>query len=416
MKILLIHNHYTQPGGEDAVFEAEKSLLERMGHEVVEFVEYNRRLNGVNPFKAAVDAVWSRESYRKIRQLIRETRPDVAHFHNTFLRISPAAYYACREEGVPVVQTLHNYRLICPGALLMRDERVCEDCVGKAVAWPGVAHGCWRGSRAHTAVVASMLTFHRLLKTWHEKVDLYIALTEFARQKFIQGGLPGEKIVVKPNFIASDELGVMSKELRVMSDELGVRSDEVKLITYHPSLITQQSYVLFVGRLSLEKGVMTLLRAWKKLKGVPLKIVGDGSLMEEVQGFVRREGLKEVEVLGRRPREEVFRLMREARVLVFPSEWYEGFPMTITEAFACGLPVIASGQGAMAEIVEDGRTGLHFEPGNPEDLAEKVAWAWEHPKELEEMGREARREYEAKYTAERNYEMIMEIYGKVVNR
>lgn len=409
MKILLIHNHYTQPGGEDAVFEAEKSLLERMGHEVVEFVEDNRRLNGVNPFKVAVDAVWSRESYIKIKELIREKRPDVAHFHNTFLRISPAAYYACKEEGVPVVQTLHNYRLICPGALLMRDGRVCEDCVGKAVAWPGVVHGCWRGSGAQTAVVSSMLTFHRLLKTWQEKVDLYIALTEFARKKFIQGGLPGEKIVVKPNFIASDELGVMSDELRVMSDE-------VKLITYHPSLITQQSYVLFVGRLSPEKGIQTLLRAWKGLKRVPLKVLGDGPLWKEVEDFIEKEGLSYVEILGHRPRDEVFRLMKEAGVLVFPSECYENFPMAIAEAFACGLPVLASRLGAMEEIVEDGRTGLLFEPGNAEDLAEKVAWAWEHPKELEEMGREARREYEAKYTAERNYEMLMEIYGKVVNK
>ncbi|GBD39721.1 Alpha-D-kanosaminyltransferase [bacterium HR37] len=395
MRILLVHNHYTQPGGEDAVFEAEKSLLERMGHEVVEFVEDNRRLNGVNPFKVAVDAVWSREIYRKIRQLIRETRPEVAHFHNTFLRISPAAYYACKEEGVPVVQTLHNYRLICPGALLMRDGRVCEDCVGKAVAWSGVVHGCWRGSGAHTAVVSSMLTFHRLLKTWHEKVDLYIALTEFARQKFIQGGLPGEKIVVKPNFIASDELRVMS--------------DEVKLIT-------QQSYVLFVGRLSPEKGIQTLLRACKILEGIPLKIVGNGPLMAEAWAFIEREGLREVELLGHLPRKDVFSLMKEAGVLVFPSECYENFPMAIAEAFACGLPVLASRLGAMEEIVEDGRTGLLFEPGNAEDLAEKVAWAWEHPKELEEMGREARREYEAKYTAERNYEMLMEIYGKVVNK
>mgnify|MGYP000656046149 CR=1 FL=1 len=409
MRIILLHNHYTQPGGEDAVFEAEKSLLERMGHEVVEFVEDNRRLNGVNPFKVAVDAVWSRESYIKIKELIREKRPDVAHFHNTFLRISPAAYYACKEEGVPVVQTLHNYRLICPGALLMRDGRVCEDCVGKAVAWPGVVHGCWRGSGAQTAVVSSMLTFHRLLKTWQEKVDLYIALTEFARKKFIQGGLPGEKIVVKPNFIASDELGVMSDELRVMSDE-------VKLITYHPSLITQQSYVLFVGRLSPEKGIQTLLRAWKGLKRVPLKVLGDGPLWKEVEDFIEKEGLSYVEILGHRPRDEVFRLMKEAGVLVFPSECYENFPMAIAEAFACGLPVLASRLGAMEEIVEDGRTGLLFEPGNAEDLAEKVAWAWEHPKELEEMGREARREYEAKYTAERNYEMLMEIYGKVVNK
>ncbi|MBC7251929.1 MAG: glycosyltransferase family 4 protein [Anaerolineae bacterium] len=388
MRILLAHNHYLQPGGEDVVFEVEKALLERMGHEVIPFVENNARLNGMNPLKAATNTVWSRESKERLARLIQEAKPDVAHFHNTFLMISPAAYYACREAGVPVVQTLHNYRLICPGALLMRDGRVCEDCVGKAVPWPGVVHGCWRGSRLQTSVVTAMLAVHRLMRTWTEKVDMYIALTEFARRKFIEGGLPAEKIVVKPNFVNPDP---------------GEGQH-------------QGDYALFVGRLSPEKGVRTPLRAWRRLKDVPLRIMGDGPLMEEIQAFVRREELKGVEVLGRRPREEVLRLMQEARVLVFPSEWYEGFPMTMAEAFACGLSVIASRLGAMAEIVEDGRTGLLFKPGDPEDLAEKVKWAWRHPKEMAEMGREARREYETKYTAERNYEMLMQIYQRALGR
>ncbi len=384
MKIVLLHNNYQQPGGEDAVFEAEKVLLDRMGHEIIPFVEDNARLNGMSALKAARNTIWSREAQGKLRQLIRETRPDVAHFHNTFLMISPAAYYACKEARVPVVQTLHNYRLICPGALLMREGRVCEDCVGRAIPWSGVVHGCWRSSRAGTAVVAAMLAVHRLMKTWSKQVDLYIALTEFARRKFIEGGLPAEKIVVKPNFVAPDP---------GEGQHAG-------------------GYALFVGRLSPEKGVVTLLRAWKRLKGVPLKVVGDGPLREEVQGLGRREGLTEVEVLGQKPREEVLGLMHEAKVLVFPSRCYEGFPMTIAEAFACGLPVIASRLGAMAEIVEDQRTGLLFRPGDPENLAEKVEWAWGHPKELAEMGREARREYEQKYTAEKNYEILMEIYER----
>ncbi|WP_242009941.1 glycosyltransferase family 4 protein [Rhodothermus marinus] len=358
-----------------------------MGHEVIPFVEDNARLNGVNPLRAAVNAVWSRESQERIRQFIRERKPDVAHFHNTFLMISPAAYYACKEEGMPVVQTLHNYRLICPGALLMREGRVCEECVGRAVPWPGVLHGCWRGSRLQTSVVAAMLTLHRAMKTWTEQVDCYIALTEFARRKFIEGGLPAEKIVVKPNFVDPDP---------------GMGKHE-------------GNFALFVGRLSPEKGVRTILQAWRLLEGVPLKVVGDGPLRAEIEAFVRREGLEQVEVLGRRPREEVFRLMQEARVLVFPSEWYEGFPMTIAEAFACGLPVIASRLGAIAEIVEEGRTGLLFNPGSPEDLAAKVEWAWAHPRELAEMGREARREYEQKYTAEKNYEMLMAIYERARN-
>jgi glycosyltransferase involved in cell wall biosynthesis len=385
MKILIIHNHYLQPGGEDTVFEAEKALLEHYGHEVVTFVEDNARLEGVNPLKVAVNAMWSREAQRDIRKWIEQTRPDVVHFHNTFLRISPAAYYTVKELGLPVVQTLHNYRLICPGTLLMRDGKVCEDCLRKIVSWPGVVHGCWRNSRSGTMVVAAMLTFHNVLRTWENQVDVYIALTEFARKKFVQGGLPAEKIVVKPNFVHPDPGNGEHKG----------------------------NFALFVGRLSAEKGIRTMLSAWRLLKSVPLKVVGDGPLMAEVKAQIEREWLA-IEVLGRCPREEVFSLMRQASFLVFPSEWYEGFPMTIAEAFACGLPVLASRLGAMAELVEDGRTGLLFEPGNPEDLAEKVAWAWAHSKEMAKMGREARREYETKYTAERNYEMLMAIYEKAM--
>ena len=390
MKVLLIHNRYLQPGGEDIVFEVEKILLERYGDRVYTFIENNIHFTEMNFLKAAINVVWSKKTQRKLQQLIKEFKPNVVHFHNTFLMISPAAYYACKEAGVPVVQTLHNYRLICPGALLFYKERVCEQCVGKAIPWPGVLHGCWRNSRAGTALVTTMLVVHRLLKTWAEKVDIYIALTEFARKKFIEGGLPAEKIVVKPNFVEPDP---------------GTKDYKIG------------DYVLFVGRLSQEKGLFTLLKAWKLIKNIPLKIVGDGPLRESLENFVNRANLSEkVEFLGRCSRKEVIQLMHKARFLVFPSEWYECFPMTIAEAFACGLPVVASKLGTMAEIVENGRTGLHFNAGDSEDLATKVEWAWTHSQEMAEMGREARREYEAKYTAERNYEILMEIYGKAIER
>lgn len=389
MKVLLVHNSYREPGGEDAVFVAEASLLRRQGNGVFEYTESNSPIINWQRLPAILHTIWSVPTKRKLGQMLRETKPGLVHFHNTFMRVSPSAYHACKEAGVPVVQTLHNYRLLCPTATFFRDGRVCEDCINKTPAWPGVLHGCWRGSRAGTAVVATMLTVHRWLKTWERQVDIYIALTEFARSKFIEGGLPAEKIVVKPNFVHPDPgVGVPGQG--------------------------REGYALFVGRLSPEKGVRRLLRPWRQLRGIPLKIVGDGPLMEEVRAFVEREGLDDVEVLGRRPREEVFALMREARFLVFPSQCYETFGMTIAEAFACGVPVIASRLGAMAEIVEDGRTGLLFRPGDPEDMAAKVEWTWTHPKQMAEMGREARKEYEAKYTAECNYQMLMEIYERAI--
>jgi len=380
----LVHNYYQRPGGEDTEFAAEKDLLRQRGHEVVEFVRHNAEIHQIGRLKAALSTVWSWDSRGALRRILREVRPDIVHFHNTFLLISPAAYYVCQEEGIPVVQTLQNYRLLCPGAQFLRGGQVCEDCVGKAVPWPGVLHGCWRGSRTQTSVVAAMLAFHRWLGTWQKQVDVYVALTEFARRKFIESGLPAEKIVIKPNFIYPDP---------GPGDSSG-------------------NYGLFVGRISREKGIRTLIRAWRKLRGIPLKVIGDGPLMEKV----RRAESGDWEVLGWRSHDEVLALMKGARFLVFPSEWYEGFPLTIAEAFACGLPVIASRLGAMVEIVEDGRTGLHFEPRNPDDLAVKVGWAWTHLNKMKMMGLEARREYEQKYSAEQNYRKLIEIYQTAMGK
>ncbi len=387
MNILLIHNHYQQPGGEDAVFAAEAALLREAGHHVVTYTRSNDEAHALGAWgRLALPTrwIWARDTVRALRQIIAREKPDVAHFHNTHFMISPAAYYACREAGVPVVQTLHNYRLLCPNALFLRGGAVCELCPGRTPPWPGVFYGCYRASRLQTAGVAAMLTFHRWRKTWQEQVDCYIALTDFARQKFIQGGLPAEKIVVKPNFLTA------SPEVRFGGD-----------------------YALFVGRLSPEKGPDVLTAAWDGLN-VPLKIAGDGPLGPAIRA--RAEASDQIVWLGQQPPGAVLSLLRQARFLIVPSTWYEGFPRTIAEAFACGTPVIASRLGALAEIVADGRTGLHFTPGDAADLAARVAWAWEHPEEMAAMGRNARAEYEAKYTAERNYALLMDIYQAAIER
>jgi glycosyltransferase involved in cell wall biosynthesis len=231
-----------------------------------------------------------------------------------------------------------------------------------------------------------MLTFHRWLKTWQRHVNIYIALTEFARRKFIQGGLSSDKMVVKPNFVSPDP---------------GLRSGN-------------GHYALFVGRLSPEKGVLTLLQAWQGLRGIPLRIVGDGPLMDQMQAVVQTEKLQWVKVLGRRPPNDIIELMKGTRFLVFPSQWYETFGRVAIEAFACGVPVVASRLGAMAEIVEEGRTGLLFRPGDSGDLAEKVRWAVDHPDVMCRMGEAARREYEEKYTPEKNYKMLLNVYEQAI--
>jgi glycosyltransferase involved in cell wall biosynthesis len=387
MKILAVHNRYQRPGGEDQVFVDETALLETRNHRVLRFEVHNDQVKHMNRLTLAKDTIWNTSAYHELGALIRRERPDVVHFHNTLPLVSPAGYYAARAEGVPVIQTLHNYRLLCPVALFFRDGRVCEDCMGKAVPWPGVVHGCYQGSRAASGVIATMLTVHRALRTWTEMVDVYVALTEFARNKFIEGGLPAGKIVVKPNFVVPDPGRGQGGG----------------------------GYALFVGRLAPEKGTGTMLAAWDRLgTRIPLKIVGEGPLKDQVVGAAARQA--NVEWLGHRPGADVHALMGKADMLVFPSQCYETFGRVAAEAFAAGTPVIAANIGAVAELVEHGRTGLKFRPGDPEDLVTQVEWALSHSAELRCMREEVRAEFEAKYTAERNYRTLMEIYEAALER
>jgi glycosyltransferase involved in cell wall biosynthesis len=386
MKILVVHNQYQQRGGEDSVREFENRLLRERGHQVDTFLETNQRVGEIGPVRTAARAIWSSEGYRRLRRAMRSTRYDVMHVHNTFPLISPAAYYAARHEGVPVVQTLHNYRLICPSAVFFRQGRVCEDCLGKPVPWPGVIHRCYRGSRAATAAVAAMLTTHRMLGTWSQMVDVYVALTEFERQKFVQAGLPGPKIVLKPN--------------AVDPDPGPGRHDG--------------DFALFVGRLSAEKGVDTLLAAWRQLdRPIRLRMVGDGPLASSVQAAAAADG--RIDWMGRVEPGRVAGVMKQARALILPSLWYEGFPMAIAEAFAVGLPIIASDIGSMKGLIEHGRLGVRFKPGDPTALAAAVVGLWDESSSLADMSRSCRQQYETLYSAEQNYQQLVDVYRRAVS-
>jgi glycosyltransferase involved in cell wall biosynthesis len=356
--------------------------------------EYRRTNEEIDKFSALAMAglpfrmVWASDAYRDLRRLIQQHKPDVAHVHNTLLLASPAVYSACHAEGVPVVQSLHNARLICPGAWLCRDDVTCRDCVGKAFAWPGVLHGCWRGSSMATAAVALTTTGHRLAGTWRNKVNAYIVFSQFFRDEFVRGGLPADKIHVKPHFIDPDP---------------GARTG------------LGEDYALFVGRIEAVKGVMTMLEAWRKVDGIPLKIIGDGELRAKASEVIQTiTPAGAVELIGQQERPEVMERMKRARFLVWPSEGAETFGLVAAEAFACGVPVITTRFGAMAELVEDGKTGLHFSLGDASDLAVKVRWAIEHPSEMGRMGENARKVYEQKYTAETNYRQLIAIYRHAI--
>ncbi len=388
MKILIAHNTYQQGGGEDVVAATEARLLRERGHQIVWYRRSNDELRTQGPFQnfaSGVRTVWASDSYRALTELLRAESPDVAHFHNTFPLISPAAYYACANAGVPVVQTLHNYRLLCPGATFFRDGHVCEECLGRQTPWPAIVHRCYRRSAFASAAAMGMLIVHRRLNSWQTKVSAYIAASEFARKKFIEGGLCAGRIYVKPNFVHPDP---------------GAKHGAGK-------------YALFVGRLCEEKGARVLLQAWRRLAtSVPLIVVGDGPLKEDFSAAT--DVRSNIAVLPAVSHEEVLMLMSGARFLIFPGLVYEGaFPLAIIEAFACGLPVIASRLGSIEEGTTHGRNSLHFSPGNSEELAGAIEWAWRHPEEMSELGRAARLEYEGRYTAAINYEMLMEIYCAV---
>ena len=391
MKVLLVHNSYRQRGGEDSVFEQERSMLERAGHQLLIYRHSNSEIDSFSPLARLllpINTVWSSGARSELAAMLDTHSPDLVHVHNTFVLISPSIYSVCREKKVPVVQTLHNFRWLCPSAIFYRDGKVCEDCVTGGLV-NSVRHACYRGSKPATAAIALALATHRHLGTFHDSIGTYITPSAFARDKFIASGFPAEKIVVKPNFVDPDP---------GPRDGVG-------------------AYALFAGRLSAEKGLYVLLRAWEMLSAhVPLQIIGDGPERHALEAFVRRRNIPNVTFRGALSRHDTFTAMKGARFVVVPSTVYETFGLVIAEAMACGAPVLCSRLGAMQELVADHDTGLHFTAGDAHDLATKAAWAWNHPPEISVMGRTARREFEKRYTSRRNYAQLMEIYDRALGR
>jgi glycosyltransferase involved in cell wall biosynthesis len=390
MKIVQVHNYYQWPGGEDVIVAQERDLLRAGGHQVLEYLRSNQEIvNGtlVTQIALAQRAVWSNDTLREFRALLQREKPDVVHVHNTFVMISPSIYWACAEENVPVVQTLHNFRLFCPQGTFLRDGKICEECVAHGLL-RSVAHRCYHGSRFATGAAALLLAAHRCAGTWTHKIDCYIAVSQFARKKFEEGGLPPEKLVVKPHFVYPDP---------------GPRA-------------ASGDYFVFVGRFTPEKGLPTVLNAWKQVEtSVPLVIIGDGPLRKSLEAQVAEAHLSRVIFRGQLSREQTLTAIQGAKVLICASECYEQGPATILEAYACGVPVIAPALGPIDEVVEDGRTGLLFQAGNAEQLAAKIEWTMNHERELDSMGRNARAKFEARYSAETNYAELLEIYERAIS-
>lgn len=384
MRVLVAHNSYQQRGGEDAVVANECALLAQRGLAVDLLTVSNDAIDGtMAKLRAAIDVAYDRSSHALVAERIRRFRPDVLQVHNFFPRLTPAIYDAAREAGVPVVQTLHNYRIACAAATFLRDGRVCEDCLGRSPV-AAVRHRCYRGSLAGSLAVARMIDHHRRRNTWATKVDRYFALTEFAKAKLVAAGLPAGRIVVKPNF-AEAPAGL-------------------------PAPAARRHGALFVGRLSPEKGVADLMAAWQGLD-YPLRIAGSGPLADAL----RRDAPTSVTFLGAVEPARIAAEMAEAAFLVVPSTWYEGFPMVVAEAYAAGLPVLASRIGSLAEIVVDDETGAHFATGDPGDIARAVREAAADPEVRARWSLTARRLFEARYSAGAVAGILLDTYGELAS-
>lgn len=378
MKVVVAHNRYQLRGGEDSVVESEVRMLRNRGIEVTEYIRSNDEIKYIGKLKAARNAIWSNETASEFSKVLSEVRPDVVHIHNTFSVISPSLLLACSIANVPVIQTIHNFRLLCPQAMLLRNGKICEECIG-GFPWRGVVRGCYRGSSAQTFLNATSTLVGTVIERRGHGVRRYIALNEFCKNKLIQGGVAREKIIIKPNFV----------------EDPGVRSES-------------RRGLLFAGRLSEEKGVNVLAEAVRACNGIDVRVIGDGperAVLQDCGG---------VELLGSMDSSRVVHWMSRSVALLLPSIWYENFPRVLVEAFASGTPVIGSRIGALADLIEDGTTGLLFDPNSHEDLAKKMRWAATNPNEMIRMGRRARREYVEKYSEERNFELLHAIYKDVM--
>jgi glycosyltransferase involved in cell wall biosynthesis len=377
MRVLLVHNFYQIPGGEDSIVREELSLLAQHGVDVELFSVSNTNIKGpLGAITAAFQVVYNPFARRALSKKLAEFQPDVVHIHNFFPLLSPSVFDACQDAGVPSVLTLHNFRILCPTALLHPADSGRHRSLRQACWWT-IPKKVYRNSAAATTAVAMMVEYHKRTGTWTRKVDRFVALTDFAKRTFTEGGLPAERIVVKSNSVARPS-------------------------TFH---CLRRGGGLFVGRLDEQKGVSVLLEAWKDLD-YPLRIIGDGPLSAAVQ----RVANDRIVYLGRQPREVVHREMQAAKFMVLPSTGYEMFPVTVLEAFSCQLPVICSDLPSLGELVEHRVTGLKFPTGDARALTAQVRWAIANPSVLDELGCRAHAVYQERYAPEVNFQQLIGIY------
>ena len=391
MKILIVHNFYKLPGGEDTVVRNEKRMLESHGHRVILYTRDNKELDNMSRVKKLLlpfCSVFNMRTFFDVRRILKKEKPDVVHVHNTLALVSPAVYYAAFSAGIPVVQTVHNFRLLCPGASFFRNGHVCEECVSKGLMC-SVKHKCYRNNTLQTLASAFTLMIHRAFGTY-KKLN-YICLTPFNKEKLLKlKGVEEDKVYVKPNFVYEGS------------------NDH-----------TDRKGFIYMGRLEKEKGLDILMKAWGILgkNGPELSICGTGELEERCKRFAEKHALNNVKILGHIDYDELLKRCSKSVFLIFPSVWYEGFGMTIIEAYSLGVPVIAGDFGNGGSLVKEGKTGFKYKYNSPEALADTVRKAESLSDDSREvLSKLAYKEYKDYYCEEANYKKLLEIYSSVIKK
>ena len=389
MRILLVHN-YTQgcaTGGEGHVFEDEARILQENGHEVQKLFCSNSEATDASltgKIRAFWLAPWSSDGYARMAKAIQAFKPDVVHVHNFFLILSSSIFKAARDHGVPVVVTLHNYRMVSPCSQLLRNGSICELCVGRN-PWRILLYRCYKNSFWASLLRYRIYYLSRKIHRWERYVDAFVVLTAFGKAKMKEGGLPEDRLFIVPN---------------CTTDPLGPNS-----------AVPPGKGALFIGRLSAEKGMVNLIEAWRRID-YPLTIVGDGNLRSQLE----RTASSQVRFVGEQKIENVIQFLQDCAFLVIPSIWYEGLPLVLVEAMAQGRAVAVAGHGAMGAIVQNGQTGVHFKPGDVSDLREKVQQLIANPDLVHRLGLEGRKVYLSNFTPQKHYEALMETYKTVFSR
>lgn len=383
MKVLQVHNFYQQPGGEETVLQGEAAVLRQNGHTVIQYTCSNHEIEHkglASKVSTGLQTIWSRKHLAAITDVLEKQKPDVCHVHNTFPLISPSVFHACDRAKIPVVFTVHNYRLICANGLFLRNDQPCEDCL-KTNMWTGVKHKCYRDSGLATATLAAAMETHHFLDTWNKKVDVIVALTPFQKEKLVAKGIHPDKIVVKPNMV---------NHAAKASSGTG-------------------NGLLFIGRLDHVKGADLLLKIADRFPDLTINVLGQGPLSKTLSAVAN------IHCFGHLSQERVMQKIKECRAVILPTRFYEGMPMTIIEAFACGKPVITTNHGAMPSMVTHGETGWLFSFNDFESLADRVKQAIDPLLNLEQIGENCLAQFDSKYSPAVGYQNLIKTYNLAIH-